>query len=561
MDNSLEDLLYIYALQNAVKHESAPKSGTVIGTVLGKHPEFRSRARELGPIAGKVIAEVAAMTPAERKSRLEELAPELLAELTETHEHIRELPALEGAENGVVMRFAPNPSGPLHLGHARASILNDYYVKRYGGRYVLRIEDTDPKRVDPEAYDMVREDVEWLGLGITDIVYQSDRLDIYYDWCRKLIELGGAYVCVCEPERFRELKLKGKACPCREQTVEENLELWQRMLDGEFYEGDVTVRVKTDLTHPDPAIRDYSAMRIVSSPPHPRVDATVFPLMNFSVAVDDHLLGITHVIRGKDHIANTRRQRYIFDYFGWKPPVYRHYGRMGISGVVLSTSGMREGIKSGLYTGWDDIHLGTLRAIARRGIEPDAVRNAMIDIGIGETDISFSWENLYARNKEIVDPKANRYFFVPDPVEVTIEGAPHREAHASLHPSDPSRGVRTLVAGGKVLLPRAEIEGRSMVRLKDLYNVRIAWDGDLPHLSYAGDSLDDARSEKAPIIQWLPADAKLPCTLLRQEGSLEGFCEPLVASEADRVVQFERIGFARVDSVEGGRVSAYFAHR
>lgn len=561
MDNSLEDLLYIYALQNAVKHESAPKSGTVIGTVLGKHPEFRSRARELGPIAGKVIAEVAAMTPAERKSRLEELAPELLAELTETHEHIRELPALEGAENGVVMRFAPNPSGPLHLGHARASILNDYYVKRYGGRYVLRIEDTDPKRVDPEAYDMVREDVEWLGLGITDIVYQSDRLDIYYDLCRKLIELGGAYVCVCEPERFRELKLKGKACPCREQTVEENLELWQRMLDGEFYEGDVTVRVKTDLTHPDPAIRDYSAMRIVSSPPHPRVDATVFPLMNFSVAVDDHLLGITHVIRGKDHIANTRRQRYIFDYFGWKPPVYRHYGRMGISGVVLSTSGMREGIKSGLYTGWDDIHLGTLRAIARRGIEPDAVRNAMIDIGIGETDISFSWENLYARNKEIVDPKANRYFFVPDPVEVTIEGAPHREAHASLHPSDPSRGVRTLVAGGKVLLPRAEIEGRSMVRLKDLYNVRIAWDGDLPHLSYAGDSLDDARSEKAPIIQWLPAEAKLPCTLLQQEGSLEGFCEPRVAEEADRVVQFERIGFARVDSVEGGRVSAYFAHR
>jgi glutamyl-tRNA synthetase len=561
MDNSLEDLLYIYALQNAVKHESAPKSGTVIGTVLGKHPEFRSRARELGPIAGKVIAEVAAMTPAERKSRLEELAPELLAELTETHEHIRELPALEGAENGVVMRFAPNPSGPLHLGHARASILNDYYVKRYGGRYVLRIEDTDPKRVDPEAYDMVREDVEWLGLGITDIVYQSDRLDIYYDLCRKLIELGGAYVCVCDSERFRELKLKGKACPCRERTVEENLELWQQMLDGEFYEGDVTVRVKTDLTHPDPAIRDYSAMRIVSSPPHPRVDATVFPLMNFSVAVDDHLLGITHVIRGKDHIANTRRQRYIFDYFGWKPPVYRHYGRMGISGVVLSTSGMREGIKSGLYTGWDDIHLGTLRAIARRGIEPDAVRNAMIDIGIGETDISFSWENLYARNKEIVDPKANRYFFVPDPVEVTIEGAPRHEAHALLHPNDPSRGVRTLVTEGRVLLPRADIAGKSMVRLKDLYNIRIAWDGDTPRVSYAGDSLEEARSEKAPIIQWLPADAKLPCTLLRQEGSLEGFCEPLVASEADRVVQFERIGFARVDSVEGGRVSAYFAHR
>ncbi len=561
MDTDLKHLLFIHALQNAVKHGSTPKSGAVIGTVLGKHPEFRSLAREIGPLAEEAIAKVADMTATERKNSLLELAPDLLDDLAGTHERSRELPPLEGAEGGVVMRFAPNPSGPLHLGHARASILNDYYVRRYGGRYILRIEDTDPRRVDPEAYRMVLEDIEWLGLRITDIVYQSDRLDVYYDWCRRLIEIGGAYVCVCDAERFRELKLKGKACPCREQTVEENLELWQRMLEGEFYEGDATVRVKTDLAHPDPAMRDFSAMRIVNAPLHPRVDATVFPLMNFSVALDDHLLGITHVIRGKDHIANTGRQRYIFDYFGWKTPVYRHYGRMGISGVVLSTSGMREGIKSGLYTGWDDIHLGTLRAIARRGIKPEAVRNAMVDISIGETDITFSWENLYARNKEIVDPKANRYFFVPDPVEVAVEGAPVHSAHAALHPNDPARGARILVTAGRVILPGKEIEGRGMVRLKDLYNIRIVQGEDAPRLSYAGDSLEDARREKAPIIQWLPADTKLPCTLHRQDGDIEGFCEPLVAGEVNNVVQFERIGFARIDSVEGGRVSAYFAHR
>ncbi len=561
MDADLKHLLFIYALQNAVKHKSAPKSGAVIGTVLGKHPEFRSRVREIGPLAGKAVADVAALGGTERERILEEIAPELLAELTETHEQARELPALPGAEGGVVMRFAPNPSGPLHLGHARASILNDYYVRRYGGRYILRIEDTDPRRVDPEAYGMVLEDIEWLGLGITDIVYQSDRLDVYYDWCRKLIEIGGAYVCLCEAGWFRDLKLQKKACPCRDRTIDENLELWRQMLDGEFYEGDATVRVRTDLTHPDPAMRDYSAMRIVNTPIHPRVDARVFPLMNFSVAVDDHLLGITHVIRGKDHIANTGRQRYIFDYFMWKMPVYIHYGRMGISGVVLSTSSMREGIRSGTYTGWDDVHLGTLRAIARRGIEPGAVREAMVDIGTGETDITFSWENLYARNKEIIDPKANRYFFVPDPVEVIVEGAPVHEARALLHPGDPARGVRTLVADGAILLPRADIAGRSMVRLKDLYNVRIAWDGDTPHVSYAGDSLEDARRDKAPIIQWLPADAKVPCTLHTQDGDVEGFCEPLVAGEAGNVVQFERVGFTRIDSVEDGRVSAYFAHR
>ncbi|NQS74618.1 MAG: glutamate--tRNA ligase [Methanoculleus sp.] len=563
MTTDIEHLLFIYALQNAVKHDSAPKSGAVIGAVLGNHPELRSRVREVGPLAGRVVAEVAVMAGPERRRLLEELAPELLSELSQPRDRSRDLPALEGVEGGVVMRFAPNPSGPLHLGHARAAILNDYYVKRYGGRYVLRIEDTDPRRVDPAAYEMVREDIEWLGLGITDVVYQSDRLEIYYDWCQKLIELGGAYVCVCDAEWFRSLKLEKQACPCRDQTVDENLELWQRMLDGEFYEGHATVRVRTDLTHPDPAMRDYSAMRIVNTPAHPRaLDATVFPLMNFSVAIDDHLLGITHVIRGKDHIANTGRQRYIFDYFRWKPPIYYHYGRMGISGVVLSTSSMREGIRSGVYTGWDDLHLGTLRAIARRGIQPEAVREAVVDIGMGETDITFSWENLYAQNKEIIDPKANRYFFVPDPIEVVVEGAPVHEARALLHPGDLARGVRTLITDGRVLLPEADIEGRGMVRLKDLYNVRITWDGGIPHLSYAGEALEDARRERAPIIQWLPANAKIPCTLHTQDGDVEGFCEPLVAGEVGSVVQFERVGFARIDAVtDDGRVDAFFAHR
>ncbi|MGB4051729.1 MAG: glutamate--tRNA ligase [Methanoculleus sp.] len=563
MTTDIEHLLFIYALQNAVKHDSAPKSGAVIGAVLGNHPELRSRVREVGPLAGRVVAEVAVMAGPERRRLLEELAPELLSELSQPRDRSRDLPALEGVEGGVVMRFAPNPSGPLHLGHARAAILNDYYVRRYGGRYVLRIEDTDPRRVDPAAYEMVREDIEWLGLGITDVVYQSDRLEIYYDWCQKLIELGGAYVCVCDAEWFRSLKLEKQACPCRDQTVDENLELWQRMLDGEFYEGHATVRVRTDLTHPDPAMRDYSAMRIVNTPAHPRaLDATVFPLMNFSVAIDDHLLGITHVIRGKDHIANTGRQRYIFNYFRWKPPIYYHYGRMGISGVVLSTSSMREGIRSGVYTGWDDLHLGTLRAIARRGIQPEAVREAMVDIGMGETDITFSWENLYAQNKEIIDPKANRYFFVPDPIEVVVEGAPVHEARALLHPGDLARGVRTLITDGRVLLPEADIEGRGMVRLKDLYNVRITWDGGIPHLSYAGEALEDARRERAPIIQWLPANAKIPCTLHTQDGDVEGFCEPLVAGEVGSVVQFERVGFARIDAVtDDGRVDAFFAHR
>ncbi|MDD1693518.1 MAG: glutamate--tRNA ligase, partial [Methanoregula sp.] len=436
------------------------------------------------------------------------------------------------------------------------------YVRQYGGRYILRIEDTDPKRVDPEAYSTVQEDIKWLGLGITEVVTQSDRLPIYYDLCKQLIENGGAYVCTCDNEQFKELKQNKTACPCRGQSVEKNLELWKKMLDHTLKEGEASVRIKTDLSHPDPAMRDFPAFRILDNPPHPKVKAHVYPLMNFSVVADDHMLGVTHVIRGKDHIANTRRQRYIYDHFGWKVPVYRHYGRMGIEGVVLSTSQMRAGIKEGTYTGWDDIRLGTLRALARRGILPEAVKNAMIAIGIGDVDISFSWDNLYAENKKLVDPIANRYFFVPDPVEAKIEGAPAHTAHALLHPSDAARGSRTLEFTGTVLIPKAElVPGTAMLRLKDLFNVKIAWNGNTPTFSYGGDSLADARAAKAHIVQWLPAQATVPCTLLTQEGEMTGACEPAVKNEPGKVVQFERVGFVKIDAVDACGVRAYFTHK
>jgi glutamyl-tRNA synthetase len=555
-------LLFLCALQNAVKHGGVPQAGAVIGMVMGAHPELRSRAKEVSALAREAIADVAALSPEARISTLQERAPEMFAALSEKHEHKKVLPDLEKAEKGVVMRFAPNPSGPLHIGHARAAALNDAYVKQYGGRYILRIEDTDPKRVDPEAYEMVVEDLRWLRLGITETVTQSDRLTLYYDLCRQLIERGGAYVCTCDNEHFKELKQKKTACPCRDQPVEKNLALWQKMLDHGFKEGEVSVRIRTDLDNPDPAMRDFPAFRILDSPPHPKVKAHVYPLMNFSVVADDHLLGVTHVIRGKDHIANTRRQQYIYDHFGWQVPVYRHYGRMGIEGVVLSTSQMRLGIKEGTYTGWDDIRLGTMRALARRGISPEAVKNAMLAIGIGDTDISFSWDNLYAENRKIVDPTANRYFFVPDPIVVTIEDAAPHTAHALLHPGDTARGTRTLEFEGRVLLPKSEIvPGTAMVRLKDLFNVKIAWDGTSPSFSYGGDSLADARAAKARIIQWLPAQATVPCTLLTQEGEMKGACEPQVRSDLDRVVQFERVGFARIDSVDASGIKAYFTHK
>lgn len=558
MNNEILGILEKYALQNAVRHADVPRAGAVIGAVLGAHPELRSRAKELNEMIGSVLSDVKSRTPEEREKRLMSIAPDLYASMHQKKERAADLPPLPDAEDGVVMRFAPNPSGPLHLGHARASVLNDAYIRRYGGTYFCRIEDTDPRRIDPDAYGMVLEDLEWLGIAISDIVYQSDRLDIYYDYAKQLIALGGAYICCCEAERFRELKLAKQTCPCRNIPAEEHTALFEQMFDGTFIEGQATVRIKTEIDHPDPAIRDFSAMRIVNSPIHPRVDATVYPLMNFSVAIDDHLMGLTHVIRGKDHIANTRRQRYIFDYFGWTPPHYLHYGRMSIEGLVLSTSAMHQGIARGRFSGWDDIRLGTLRALARRGIRPEAVRSAILEIGIGETDISFSWDNLFAKNRDIIDRGANRYFFVEDPITLRVQDAPEQSAEIPRYPGDTERGCRKLTFTKEILVPAQEIRETGLVRLKDLFNIRMAGEHEAV---YAGDSLTQARKEKAPIIQWLPPDSAVPCRVLTPGGMLEGMCEAEAAGYVNETVQFERFGFARIDSVEEGAVIAYFTHR
>ncbi|WP_214036891.1 glutamate--tRNA ligase [Methanospirillum sp.] len=560
--NELHSVLLIAALSNAVKHKSVPAAGAVMGAVLGTHPELRSRAGEIKGILGQVLEEVSALSAEEREEKLRSMAPDLYTSLFEKKEKKKAgLPDLPESGNGVVMRFAPNPSGPLHLGHARAAFLNDEYIRRYGGRYILRIEDTDPKRVDPAAYDMVREDIEWMELSISSTIFQSDRFSKYYEVGKELISNGHAYVCRCDNEVFKDLKMHKAACPCRSQSPEEALELFDQMLEGAFAEGEVGVRLKTDLSHPDPAMRDYPLFRVLTSTPHQRVDAIVYPLMNLSVAVDDHLLGMTHVIRGKDHIANTRRQEFIFRYMGWKPPVYRHYGRMGIEGVVLSTSQMRAGIQSGEYSGWDDVRLGTLRAMARRGIKPGAVRNAVVEIGIGETDIQFSWENLYAKNKEIIDAGADRFFFVPDPVLVPVSGSGPMIAEAMRYPGDESRGYRSIPFDGSVYLPGSELtSGTPFLRLKDLFNIRVFYDGDNIRAEYAGDDLQEARSKKAPIIQWLSKEHAHPCTLKSPDGDINGVCEPEAVSEKDRIVQFERVGFARIDKI-GEDAVAYFTHR
>ena len=232
----IRGLIEKYALQNAVKYKAAPNAGAVMGKLMGEHTDLRSRAKEISPLVQDVLDEVSKMRPDEWQERLMVIAPELLDELSERKEPAKGLPPLEGAENGVIMRFAPNPNGPPTLGSARGIIVNSEYVKHYGGKFLIRFDDTDPVKKRPmlEAYGWYLEDCSWLGAEPDEVVIASERVHLYYDVAEELIRRNGAYVCQCLQTVFKEYKDKGIPCPHRDQTSEHNMDLWKRMLDGSF---------------------------------------------------------------------------------------------------------------------------------------------------------------------------------------------------------------------------------------------------------------------------------------------------------------------------------------
>ncbi|MDI6897629.1 glutamate--tRNA ligase [Methanocella conradii] len=556
------------ALQNAYKYGKAPQAGAVMGKLMGTHPELKAQAKELMPIIQKALAEIGQMTNDEVKSELESIAPELIEELHVKKETRRGLPELDISNvkpgQKVTLRIAPNPNGPPSLGNARGIIVNYEYARMYDGVFIMRFDDTDPSIKKPmlEAYQWYVDQAKWLGCPPDKVVIASDRLPLYYEYAEKLIEMGKAYVCFCDHDTFKELKDKGEPCPHRDALPEENMKNWRAMLNGDFEEK-VVLRIKTDIRHKDPALRDWVAFRIVREE-HPRVGKKylVWPMLDFESAMEDHFLGVTHIIRGKDLMKTADKQRYVYKYLGWEYPKVYHWGRVRLLGFgKFSTSVMKKGIEAGEYTGWDDPRLPTVAALKRRGFEPEAIRNVMVNMGVTETDIEFSMETLYAENRKIVDAKANRYFFVNDPVALRVKGAPQTTAKAPLHPLDHARGFREIHVdeNPEVLVTMADKNAfrvGDIIRLKDLYNVRLT-SMEPFEAEYVGNDLSVLK-QGARIIHWAPVDG-LPVRVLGPDGEYHGVAERGVHNELNNVVQFERFAFCRIDSINRV-VVAYYTH-
>jgi glutamyl-tRNA synthetase len=578
-NKELRQLIHKTTIINASQHAGKAQVGAILGKILGEKAELRAQVKELSILINEELKEVNNLSLEEQKQIVAEKWPEILKK--EKREE-KKLPSLPNTEkySQIVTRFSPNPDCVLHLGSARAIILSNEYARMYNGKFILRFEDTDPKVKRPslEFYGMIREDLSWLGCKPDEEYIQSDRLAIYYGYAELLIKEGNAYVCTCVPEEFRKMILLGESCPCRNLSPVEQLKRWTHMLDGTYAEGQAVVRVKTELKHPNPAVRDWPALRIIDTNkyPHPRVGNKyrVWPLYNMAAGLDDHLLGITHIIRGKEHLTNGVRQQYLYKHLGWEYPTAIHYGRLKITGAFLSKSKIVAGVKDGSFTGWDDPRLATFAALKKRGITPEAIKKMIIDVGPKTADVTLSWENLYAYNRKILDPICNRYFFVASPITLKVKNLPKIfNPRLPLHPEKPEHGFRRYAVtpigdqrAAKFWIANKDIstlETGEVVRLMELFNIKIdAVTKEPVEAEFVSESYENVRKAKARLIHWIPVGEEFSCSVIMpdassSDGMAESFCKKLKPGE---IIQFERFGFVRVNEVSD-RLIAYYSHK
>lgn len=539
-----------YALKNALEFGKA-NAGKVLPKLF-QHGLQKKDIKAIAPEIRKIVDEVNNLRRDEMEGEFKKLK-ECVIEHKEEEKH---LPELNKISKKMIFRLAPFPSGALHLGNAKTYILNALYAENYNAKTILVFDDTigsEEKQIMPEAYNLIEEAFKWLGVKYSNIYYKSDRLEIYYDYAKKLIEKKTAYVCSCNVETLRKNREEGKACKCRSHSAKENLAKWHKMFDAE--PGSSVLRLKTDMKHPNPAFRDRVLFKICDRK-HPRVGNkyTVWPTLEMSWAIDDHLLGITHILRGNDLMIETEMEKFIWDIFGWEHPEVIHVGLVRIEGVEnkISKSKAQKEVKSGKFSGWDDPRTWSIQSLRRRGIKSEAIRKFVEEIGLNKQDIAIPIDALYSINRRMIDADSLRYSFVHNPAELKISKKPKTdEIEVPIHPD---KAEKRKIKIKKIFVSKDDLKNfkGKEIRLLHLYNIKL--DDKAEFIS--------EENKDIPKINWVSEG--LPARILMPDGKwVSGIAEKDIEDlEEEEVIQFERFGFARFDKLgDKDSYEFWFAHR
>jgi len=538
-----------HALKNALDHGKAILKA-VMPKVIGEMPGAKKDIKSLIKKINEVIIEVNKLDEKAILKELTSLAPELL----EKKEEDQGLPELKNVKK---LRLAPFPSGALHIGNIRGAIINDEYAKKHKGKLLLVIDDTigsEAKPIVKDAYKLIPQGLKWLKIKFDpNIIYKSDRLKLYYKYGEELIKKGAAYFCKCPTELIRDYRAKGVECSHRKQSINENLKEWKLMLKGKYKEGTACIRLKTNMKAKDPSFRDRVLFRI-SDKAHPRIGDKyrVWPMLEMSWAVDDMLLGISHIIRGKELMIEGRMQNFIWDLLGYKKkPEIIYHGLFQVKGAKISKSKARVEVESGEYSGWADPRTWSLQSLKRRGFKPEALREFILSLGLSTGEIKVPIDSLYTFNRRLIDADALRYFFVKDPVKLIVSGCPEKKVSISMHPKTKRSRSYIINKGVNEFFITKEdlklLKSEGWVRLKDAMNIDFV---------SASNSMIKAKHSKNQEevydirkIQFITNKGK-ECKILMPDGSYDkGLCEDYCNRvKKGEIIQFERYGFVRKES-------------
>jgi glutamyl-tRNA synthetase len=415
---NIEQKMLAYALKNAVEHEGKCQSGAVLNPLFHEGLD-KSEVKNVMPQINEIVKKVNSMSLDEQKIELEE------AEKLISHRKERVgMPELEDVSaTGIITRFSPSSSASaFHIGHILTGMPACLYVKKYGGKLYLRIEDTNPEKTVPECYETFPKEAEWIFGNITEHYAQSDRMPKYYKFAQELVDKGFAFVCTCIKENAEETtesnipKIR-EPCKCRNNSIKDNQEKWEEMLDERgFKEGEAVLRFKTSLDQKNPALVDFPLARI-NLTPHPHVGNKyrVWPLMNLCVTYDDMEQKCTHIIRAKEHADNALRQAMIFEALKIPLPHTYFLGRYKFTDLEISKTKITERIKKGEFKGWEDIRLPLARNFKKRGYQPEAFARMVEQRGLSKVDKVMDQKDLFTVlnnfNREIIKPMSTEIEF------------------------------------------------------------------------------------------------------------------------------------------------------
>jgi glutaminyl-tRNA synthetase len=356
-------------------------------------------------------------------------------------------------EGKVHTRFPPEPNGYLHIGHAKSIVLNFGIAEQYGGLCNLRFDDTNPAKEEQEYIDAIIEDIKWLGFDWGDRLYfASDYFDQLYDMAVELIQVGRAYVDELSADEMREyrgtLTEPGKESPYRNRTVEENLELFEKMRDGGFKQGEAVLRAKADMSSGNVNMRDPVMYRILDAP-HPRTGTKwkIYPMYDFAHGQSDSIEGITHSICTLEYEDHRPLYDWYLDNIEIYHPQQIEFARLNLTHTILSKRKLIRLVQEGFVNGWDDPRMPTIAGLRRRGYSPESIRSFANAIGVSKSNGVVEVHQLEYHARTHLNKVANRVMAVINPLKVVIENYPDdlvEDMEAVNNPEDESAGTRTV---------------------------------------------------------------------------------------------------------------------